>query len=119
LNDRLNPAELEVVEVDALVVLVAEDTLVMIGLGIPVAVKLTDDDNEVDALIGPAEPVVRIADPYDTMVTTLTDAEEDPPDIDEPGAVDPYGVDENPVEPVLLRVAANVEEVTDWAVADP
>lgn len=63
LNVRLKPAELGLLwltgapaEVEAPVLLTAEETLVMIGVGIPVAVRLTDgDDDNPDPLSGPAE----------------------------------------------------------------
>ena len=71
LKERLKPSELEIgalwltgapADVEAPVLLIVEDTSVMTGEGIPVAVRLTDVieefANEDDVLSGPVEPVI-------------------------------------------------------------
>ena len=124
LNDRLKPIELEVGEVEALVLLAVDEMLVMTGVGIPVSVRLADVDED-EVLSGPAEPVVRIDEPYETIVTTLAEPVDEPcvepvdePPIDEvpeddPGSMDSYPDEEEPVALVLLRVELDEGELTD------
>lgn len=96
LNERLKPSELEPLwltgppaEVEAPVLFRAVETLVMIGVGIPVAVRLADVTEEFvkedDALTGPAEPVALLVEPYEEIIT-LAEPENELPE-DEPGAV--------------------------------
>jgi hypothetical protein len=117
LNDKLKPAELELLwltgapaEVEAPVLLTAEEMLVMTGVGIPVAVRLADVlDDEDDVLSGPAEPADRPVEPYETMVT-LAKPEDELPD-DEAEVVNWYPDEDEPAAFVLLPVRADEEDV--------
>lgn len=121
LNDRLKPTELEVGEVEALVLLAVDEMLVMTGVvmtgvGIPVSVRLTEDDED-EVLKGPAEPVVRTVEPYETIVTTLAEPVDELPvdelSEDEPETVNSYPDDVELVELVLLPVVPDEGELTD------
>lgn len=117
MNDKLKPAELELLwltgapaEVEAPVLLTAEEMLVMTGVGIPVAVRLADVlDNEDDVLSGPAEPADRPVEPYETMVT-LAKPEDELPD-DEAEVVNWCPDEDEPAALVLLPVRADEEDV--------
>lgn len=125
MKDRLNPAELDIelelelgalwltglpAEVEAPVPLSVEETSVMIGEGIPVAVRLTDVEvlaDEDDVLKGPAEPAVRVVAPYERIVAPAEPDVELPEELE---SVNWYPLEEALVTLVLLPVEADDED---------
>lgn len=120
LNDRLNPPELELLwltgapaEVETPVLLTAEEMLVIMGVGNPVAVRLTDDDDD-DPLSGPAALADRPVEPYGTIVRLAGPVDELP--AGELGVVNWYP---EISAAVLLPVSVGDDRLTDWMVAEP